>query len=129
MFLLDTCTLLWLAGGAQDRLSTNAADLIRRHPSGLFVSAISAFEIGVKAKKGKLQLRLDPRTWFDKAMTAHGLHGIPVTSAIAAASTMLPPRHVDPCDRMIIATAMEHGFSVLTPDDMIGGYPDVTTTW
>jgi PIN domain nuclease of toxin-antitoxin system len=53
MYLLDTCVLLWLAAD-QHSLSEKVIEILSSHPSGLFISAISAFEIGVKSAKGKL---------------------------------------------------------------------------
>lgn len=53
MILLDTCVLLWLAADPR-AISTRAAELINRTPEGLFVSAISAFEVGQKAAARRL---------------------------------------------------------------------------
>ena len=58
MVLLDTCTLLWLVA-APERLSGIAKGLIEGATEA-FVSAISAFEIGIKHSRGALDLPLDP---------------------------------------------------------------------
>ncbi len=129
MYLLDTCTLLWLAGGAKDCLSAKAVQLIREHADKLFVSGISGFEIGLKAAQGKLVLALEPAAWFERAIDHHGLHEIPVHGSVAAASTMLPPIHKDPCDRIIVATAHKHSLTVVTPDTLIASYPGTETIW
>lgn len=57
MILLDTCVLLWLVM-EPERLSARAKALISTHRERLAVSAISAFEIAVKARKHKLVLKL-----------------------------------------------------------------------
>jgi len=54
LMLLDTCALLWLAQGGGD-LSSEALRKLSE-ASFVYVSAISGFEIGVKYRKGKLQL-------------------------------------------------------------------------
>lgn len=59
MVLLDTCTLPWLVA-EQKRLSRLARDLIRENGTNLYVSSISALEIGIKARRGKLILPNPP---------------------------------------------------------------------
>ncbi len=128
MLLLDTCTLLWLVGD-QGRLSQRARHLLAEHRGLLFVSAISAFEIGIKHRRGGLTLPMAPDEWFEAALGFHGLGEIPVGSRIAARSTQLPPLHADPADRIIVASAQAHGFTILTPDELIRAYPEVETAW
>ena len=111
------------------RLSAEARRLLSDRRGGLFVSAISAFEVGIKHLKGRLRLPRDPEAWFDAAIVFHGLKEVPVSGRIAALSTQLPPLHKDPADRMIIATAQVQGMTILTPDPLIRDYPDVLTAW
>lgn len=128
MILLDTCTLLWLVGD-QERLSPRAHERLREHAGELFVSAISAFEVGIKHRKGKLSLPLEPELWFEEALDFHGLVEVPITARIAARSTTLPALHPDPCDRIIVATSKLLSLTVLTPDPLIRAYPDTATDW
>lgn len=128
MIVLDTCSLLWLASD-QTKLSDLAREQISENRDGLFVSAISALEIGIKQGKGKLELPLPPEEWFHEALDFHGLIEIPVSGRIAIRSTQLPKLHADPCDRMIIATAQLHKMLVLTPDAQIHDYPDTEVVW
>ena len=104
MILLDTCVLLWLNEDPPS-LPFTILDRIRKTPVGSrFVSAISALEIGIKARQGKLKLPEDnPRIWFDAVVAERGLNVIPMTAAIAFRSTGLPELHKDPADRVIIA--------------------------
>lgn len=128
MILLDTCSLLWLAAD-QARLSDRARDQISENRGRLFVSAISAFEIGIKQGKGKLELPVSSEEWFETALEFHGVIEVPVSGSIAARSTRLPRLHADPCDRMIVATAQLHDMTVLTPDTHIHDYPDTEVVW
>jgi PIN domain nuclease of toxin-antitoxin system len=128
VILLDTCTLLWLVGD-QGRLSPRARERLREGAGELFVSAISAFEIGIKQRKGKLSLPLETEPWFEAAADFHGLAEIPVSARIAARSTVLPALSSDPCDRILVATAQLLGLTVLTPDELIRSYPDTLTDW
>ena len=128
MILLDTCTLLWLASD-QSRLSASAVESIRAHAGFLFVSSISAFEIGIGERKGRLSLPLPAERYYAVALASHGLHELPVDGLIAARSTALPSLHADPADRMIVATAQAQDLSVLTPDPLIAAYPDTRVVW
>ena len=128
MILLDTCTLLWLAADER-RLSATAREAIAANAGELFLSSISAFEIGVKHHKGNLELPLPPRIWVGRVLEQHGIVEIPVNCAIATASTALPRLHGDPCDRIIVATAQLHDLTILTPDTLIRAYPNVSVDW
>jgi PIN domain nuclease of toxin-antitoxin system len=99
MILLDTCALLWLVMEPA-RLSPRAKSLIATNGASLAVSAISAFEIAVKARKEKLDLKLPPEQWWQTALAHHGIVSIPVSAEIALASVALPPHHTDPADRI-----------------------------
>lgn len=128
MFLLDTCTLLWLVA-EQKELSETARSAIERYSGSIFVSAISGFEIGVKARRGDLRLPMSVRRWFAEALEYHGLLEQPINSNIAVCATELPLIHKDPFDRLIIATAVEEKMRILTPDPKIAAYPGVETIW
>ena len=128
MFLLDTCTLLWLASDTS-QLSPVSRQAISASAGRLYVSAISAFEIGVKHTKGRIVLPAPPATWFRRALQLHGLRSIAVTYRVALRSTTLPPLHNDPMDRITIATAMLRRPTTLTPDHLIRQYPDVSIAW
>jgi len=128
MLLLDTCVLLWLAAD-QDRLSEPAKSAMREDADQLFVSSITAFEIAIKARSGKLGLPMGAGEWFAKVMRHHGLTEVAVDGAVAAGSVGLPPLHNDPCDRIIIATALRHKMAVVTCDGLIAQYDQVKVIW
>lgn len=60
------------------------------------VSPITAFEIGQKAARGKLQLNLPPEKWFPLALELHGLREAAFHSRIALSAAALPDLHHDP---------------------------------
>lgn len=118
--LLDTCALLWLALGS-GVLSSNTLQKLAGAPF-VYVSAISGFEIGIKYKKGKLELPTTPLDWFKVIIEHHDLQVLPLDLEICMRSTQLPPVHNDPCDRMIIATAQIHRLPVVTADPIFKNY-------
>jgi len=118
--LLDTCALLWLTQGG-GRLSKQTLDKLRDAPF-VYVSAISAFEIGMKYRRGKLELPVLPSEWFKAILDHHDLKVLPLDIDVCVRSTQLPPVHNDPCDRMIIATARSHRLPVVTADPVFKMY-------
>ncbi len=128
MLLLDTCTLLWLTTDPT-RLSVRAKTSIAQSVGNLWVSAISAFEVGQKYRARRLLLAVEPEEWWPKALQNHGLQTVDVTGEIALASTRLPAIHRDPCDRLIIATAQIHNAAVVTSDPIFSQYPGITIVW
>jgi PIN domain nuclease of toxin-antitoxin system len=128
MVLLDTCTLLWLVADPS-KLSDRSKEVLSKEDEPLFVSAITAFEIGLKHRKGRLSLPMKADVWYEQALSFHGVGEIQVSGRIAARSTMLPDLHSDPCDRIIVATAQLQDLTVLTPDDYIKAYPDTRVVW
>jgi PIN domain nuclease of toxin-antitoxin system len=128
MLLLDTCSLLWLASD-DDALSVKAKKAIMDNAGALFVSSISAFEIAIKTRNGKILLPLPTGEWFTEALDFHGIREIPITGLIAALSVQLPHVHDDPCDRMIIATAQIHAMKICTCDRLIKKYKQVEVVW
>ncbi len=128
MILLDTCALLWLTLD-QTGLSPRAKRCLQEHVGTLHVSAVSAFEIGQKVAAGKLKLKLKPGVWFPRACELHGLEVMALTAEAALTAAALPALHKDPFDRLLIASALTHGFTILTPDEKIRQYPKLKTFW
>lgn len=111
--LLDSHVVHWWAD-EPDRMSPNAAGAIAAADE-LAVSAISWFELAWLGGHGRLALRIPVRTWLEQL--ARDLRTVALTPAIAAAAVELPasfPR--DPADRLIYATAREHGWQLITKD-------------
>ena len=118
--ILDTCALLWLAQGS-DRLSSAARRQIDAAPT-VYASAISGFEVGIKHRKGKLELPASPSDWFAAVLERHDIEVIPLDLSVCIRATELPAVHADPCDRLIIATAEGQHLTVVTADPIFRQY-------
>lgn len=118
--ILDTCALLWLASGSK-RLTKAALKAIKEAPA-VYVSAISGFEVAIKAGRGKLKLPLGPHEWFERVVEHHGLTVLPLELKVCVAAAELPSIHDDPCDRFIIATARLNQLTVVTADKRFEQY-------
>src|SRR5258706_15995071 len=126
--LLDTCALLWLVGDPS-RLSPAALAVVTSGEVRRCVSAISAFEIAVKHRKGKLTLPVPPREWVRRALADYAIEELPITSEIAAMAPEVLVPHADPCDRMIIASAITHDLRIVTSDRLIAACSEVSVIW
>lgn len=127
VILLDTCTLLWLAEGSP-QLSPGATKRLGETEL-VFVSAVSAFEIGQKFAQAKLKLPLEPSLWFHHVRLGHQLRILPLMPDHAFAAAALPPLHKDPFDRLLIGSALHENLLLLTPDPSIRQYPGLRTDW
>jgi PIN domain nuclease of toxin-antitoxin system len=112
--------MLWLAEGS-DRISRSVKQAIDREPI-VSVSAISALEIALKTRSGKLELPMPVLDWWDRLIDHHRLDVVATTPELFARSAELPPIHRDPADRIIIATALEANASVVTSDSRFAEY-------
>lgn len=123
--LLDTHVWLWYAEGLAEQLrpaSVRKLDDARRS-DGLIVSAVSVWEIGMHAARGRIQFAVPFRTWVDRALSVPGIRLAPLDAGIAVESTLLPGElHGDPADRFLIATARIHGAMLATRDARILEY-------
>lgn len=128
MLLLDTCALIWLTEGG-NRFSPSTRSLMQDNAGALHVCAISAFEIALLVRKGRLEIPEAPDIWYADIMEYHGLNELPVTGAIAAQAAMFPYIHNDPCDRIIMAAALKHGLDIVSADRIMPEYPGVTVVW
>ena len=121
MIVLDTAVLLYWTL-ARDELSPRAAQAIDGAQE-IIISSISIWEIGLKAKRGKLGLPLPVREYVERLLEAERVRIMPVTEATWLANLELPWDHNDPADRTIVATAGLLGCPLITSDrEMLSYY-------
>ena len=121
--LLDTNAWIRLIL-APEQLSERARALLTRPDiTPLALSAISVFELTLKVRKGKIDLRLLSDQWLDLALNPNLITVIPIDAEIARAANSLPePFHQDPADRLIVATARLRNLTLITGDEKILQY-------
>lgn len=73
-------------------------------------------------KKGRLVLSVPPAAYVSQTRKDPVMEIIPVDDAIARRSVELPDHHADPADRIILATAAEHGLPIVTQDGLFESY-------
>ena len=96
LMLLDTCALLWLSHD-QSQISDSTRAMIEKAPV-VSIAAVTAFEVGLKHRSGKLKLPMPPRRWLDTVLSHHRIAVIGLDLEICLVATELPPIHKDPCD-------------------------------
>ena len=122
--LLDTHAAIW---AAEDQpIAAAAKDVIDdayRTGRSIFVSAITAWEIGLLVSRNRLGLSTTPERWFQRLLAVDGVQLAELSPAILIASSFLPgdpPR--DPADRIILATARDLGAALITRDRLLLKY-------
>ncbi len=114
--LLDTHALLWWLAGDR-HLSPRARRAIADAGNSVWVSALSALEIVMKARAGRLGRA--PRVEHDvaAAVASQGFRALDVTIGHAQRVRDLPLTHGDPFDLLLAAQAIVEGLHLVSRDE------------
>lgn len=126
--LLDSHVVHWWSS-EPDRVSVAASRAISEADE-LAVADISWFELAWLARHERIVVTVPILAWLQQL--AAQTRTIPVTPAIAAAAIALPSSFPgDPADRLIYATAVEHGWQLITKDQRLRTHrhPHAVTLW
>ena len=115
--LLDTHVLLWWLFG-DPRLTPTMRKAIADPTSTVVVSAVTAWEMAIKAAVGKLAV---PDRLIHQ-LDQEGFEALPVTVEDGLAAGALPRHHGDPFDRMLVAQAQVEGLALITADSKLKPY-------
>lgn len=129
MILLDTHTLIWLAGEPA-KLSKKAREAIREasQSGGLGISAMTLWELAWLATHGRLQFLGTVEAFVENIASRTAI--LPITPKVAALANQFPATYPgDPCDRIIGATALANGIALVTKDGPIRKSKQLRTIW
>jgi PIN domain nuclease of toxin-antitoxin system len=115
-FLLDSNIVVWL-DRKPERIPPHVLLTIASAPQ-VFLSAVTAWELGIKQALGDLTL-LQP---VSEMVRAHSMTELPVTIRHGEAVRELPLHHRDPFDRLLVAQAMVEGLILVTGDRLLLRY-------
>lgn len=114
--LLDTHVVHWWSAEPQ-RVSAAAGEALDQADE-LAAAAITWYELAWLARHERITVNVPIRTWLQGL--AGQLRTIGVTPAIADTAVALPSSFPgDPADRLIYATAVEHGLGLVSKDRAI----------
>lgn len=117
--LLDTHAFLWWCEDAPE-LSRKARKTIANEDCRL--SLASMWEIAVKLSLGKLKLPSSFDRYVPDQMVTNGFSPLEIGFRHVARCAMLPWRHRDPFDRLLVAQALEEDLALVSRDEVLEQY-------
>jgi PIN domain nuclease of toxin-antitoxin system len=130
VILLDTHVVLWVTSDPA-RLSAKAKATIeemRKNGEGLAICDITLLELATLASKGRIHLSISLETLLRELEERFTV--LPISSRACARTNELPANYPqDPADRIIGATALVEGLTLLTADREIRRSKVVPTIW
>lgn len=123
--LLDTHVWFWALESPQE-LGPRCRAALESASNELSVATISVVEFGQLQAVGRLTFRGTLESWLRRGIQALDLRALELTSPVALLAYALPGSfHKDPADRILVATAIHHGYPLATADERILAYPHV----
>jgi PIN domain nuclease of toxin-antitoxin system len=122
--LLDTHAAIWIS--RNERIAPRAVDAMNaayQAAERVYVSPITAWEVGLLVSRNRLNLFMTPERWFARLLSIPGMRLADMSPDVLIASSILPgdpPR--DPADRIIVATARDIGATLITRDSLLLKY-------
>jgi len=130
VILVDTHVVVWLAFD-QNQLSKKARAAIddaRKNGDGLAICDISLLELATLASKGRIHLNITLESFLQEVEARFIV--LPISGRACARAVGLPATYPkDPADRIIAATALVEGLSLLTADHEIARSKVLRTIW
>ena len=117
--LLDTHIFLWFITD-HPNLSKKAVNMIEVADE-VYISSISMWEIAIKQKIGKLNLKVSMQRIADM-ISENNFQELSLTVAHTLYTLKLDNIHQDPFDRILIAQAMAEPLTLLTADKHLCPY-------
>ncbi len=123
LLLLDTCAMIFIANDVRIDPKTDHEMSEAAYDGRLYISPMSAWEMGVGVAKRKLSLPLPPLEFFNRFVGRAGAKVSALSPEILIESTALPgPIHKDPMDRILVASARLLDMVLVTRDKPILAY-------
>lgn len=119
--LIDSAALVWFLEG-DSHLTDAAARIIEDSKSRSLVSAVTTWELAVKAGLGKIRLPYELGEDFDLTIARNGFELIPLSHSALERTARLPDHHRDPFDRLLAAEALEHSATMVSNNQVFDAY-------
>ncbi len=116
-YLLDTHIFLWWLNDNK-QLKESLQIVISNRENQIFVSIVSAWEISLKHRAGKLPLK----TTLQRCFELSPFEILAINFDHVLKFDTLPFHHRDPFDRLLVAQAMTEKLTLITADAKIKRY-------
>jgi PIN domain nuclease of toxin-antitoxin system len=130
LILVDTHVVAWLAFDPAriSRKARTAIDDARKLGDGLAISGMCLWELATLASRGRIHLDISPESFLRDIEARFVV--LPITGRACALAMEFPATYPkDPADRIIGATALVEGLSLVTADREIRRSKLVPTIW
>lgn len=88
----------------------------------MLVSIVTAWEIAIKQSLGKLELARPAELWLPEVLKRTGYEVVEPRLSAALLVRALPWHHRDPFDRLLIAHALDQGYTIVSHDAVFDAY-------
>ena len=119
--MLDTHALLWYDRDPQ-RLPLRASALIRAAGNEVYISAVSAWELGIKFHAGKLPSAGPLVQGFHAVLAAYNFIELPLTVLHALQAAGFAQTHKDPFDRALAAQSLLEQLTLVSADAALDAF-------
>lgn len=116
-YLLDTHAFIWGQAG-DPRLGPAATEILIDPSAPVYLSIASAWEMAIKASRGRLETPDDLEAIVDEA----GFDVLAIDLRHTDEVRRLPFHHRDPFDRLLVAQARVEGLALVTSDPAMAAY-------
>ena len=130
MILLDTNVVIFIAldPGKLSAKAKATLDDARQNGEGLAISGFTLFELAMLMEKRRITPDVSIDAFLHEVESRFVV--LPVNAKTCARATALPKSYPkDPADRIIGATAMVEGLSLVTSDRAIRRFQAIHTIW
>jgi len=130
LILLDTHVVVWLAF-EESRISPKARaaiDQARQTKGGLGISDVTLYELSMLYRKHKIRISITLESFLSDVEKHFAV--LPITGRVCVRASSLPATYPrDPFDRVIGATALVEGLTLITADGEIRKSHALPTIW
>lgn len=119
--LIDTHVLIWWWAG-DSLLPQHLRELMESDETTVYVSAVSALELAIKVRLGRLPAMAQRVHQFNEGVIEDGFHHLNIHHEHARTAGLLPGEHRDPFDRILAAQSLNERMPIITSDRQIAAF-------